>query len=68
MLTLCAGSGGSVQHPVASAFVSREYEGRKRGSALGFLNFAGDLGKLVVPTVIAQTWFLPKVGLAKQKV
>src|SRR5215468_11713758 len=51
MLTLGAGSGGSVQHPVASAFVSREYEGRKRGSALGVLNFAGDLGKLVVPAV-----------------
>ena len=53
VLTLCAGSGGSVQHPVASAFVSREYEGRKRGSALGILNFAGDLGKLVVPAVFA---------------
>ena len=53
MLTLCAGAGGSVQHPVASAFVSREYEGRKRGSALGVLNFAGDLGKLVVPAVFA---------------
>ena len=53
VLTLCAGTGGSVQHPVASAFVSREYEGRKRGSALGILNFAGDLGKLVVPAVFA---------------
>ena len=42
-----------MQHPVASAFVSREYEGRKRGSALGVLNFAGDLGKLVVPAVFA---------------
>jgi len=53
ILTFCAGTGGSVQHPVASAFVSREYEGRKRGSALGVLNFAGDLGKLVVPAVFA---------------
>jgi MFS transporter, FSR family, fosmidomycin resistance protein len=53
LLTLCAGSGGSVQHPVASAFVSREYEGRNRGSALGILNFAGDLGKFVVPAVFA---------------
>jgi len=26
------------------------------------------IGSAVVPTVIAQTWFLPKVGLAKQKV
>src|SRR5712691_10404564 len=46
MLTFWAGSGGSVQHPVASAFVSREYDGRNRGSALGVLNFAGDIGKL----------------------
>src|SRR5262245_33049964 len=53
VLTLCAGSGGSVQHPVASAFVSREYNGRRRSSAMGFLNFAGDLGKLVVPAVFA---------------
>ena len=53
LLTLCAGSGGSVQHPVASAFVSREYDGRNRGSALGILNFAGDLGKFVVPAVFS---------------
>ena len=26
------------------------------------------IGSAVVPTVIAQTWFLPKVGLAKQEV
>jgi FSR family fosmidomycin resistance protein-like MFS transporter len=53
LLTLCAGIGGSVQHPVASSFISREYEGRKRGSALGILNFAGDLGKFTVPAVFA---------------
>ena len=53
ILTFCAGSGGSVQHPVASAFVSREYDGRNRGSALGVLNFAGDIGKFVVPAVFA---------------
>jgi MFS family permease len=59
LLTFCAGSGGSVQHPVASAFVSREYEGRNRGSALGVLNFAGDIGKFVVPAVFALslTWY-----------
>ena len=35
MLTLCAGSGGSVQHPVASAFVSREYEGASAAAPWG---------------------------------
>lgn len=52
-LTFGAGVGGSVQHPVASSFISREYEGRQRASALGVLNFAGDLGKLAVPAVFA---------------
>jgi MFS transporter, FSR family, fosmidomycin resistance protein len=52
-LTFCAGTGGSVQHPVASAFVSREYDGRQRGSALGVLNFAGDIGKFIVPAIFA---------------
>jgi FSR family fosmidomycin resistance protein-like MFS transporter len=53
LLTFCAGTGGSVQHPVASSFISREYDGRRRGSALGILNFAGDLGKFTVPAVFA---------------
>ena len=55
LLTFCAGAGGSVQHPVASSFVSREYDGRNRGSALGILNFAGDIGKFIVPAVFAVT-------------
>jgi MFS transporter, FSR family, fosmidomycin resistance protein len=70
LLTFCAGSGGSVQHPVASAFVSREYEGRKRGSALGILNFAGDIGKFLVPAVFALSlawygwrWSLQALGM-----
>jgi FSR family fosmidomycin resistance protein-like MFS transporter len=53
LLTFCAGTGGSVQHPVASSFISREYDGRQRGSALGILNFAGDLGKFTVPALFA---------------
>jgi FSR family fosmidomycin resistance protein-like MFS transporter len=51
--TFCAGIGGSVQHPVASSVISREYEGRNRSSALGVLNFAGDVGKFAVPAVFA---------------
>jgi FSR family fosmidomycin resistance protein-like MFS transporter len=59
LLTFCAGSGGSVQHPVASSYISREYDGRQRGSALGVLNFAGDLGKFIVPALFALslTWY-----------
>ena len=59
LLIFCAGSGGSVQHPVASSYISRLYDGRQRGSALGVLNFAGDLGKFIVPAVFALslTWY-----------
>ncbi len=53
ILMFGAGAGGSVQHPVASSFVSRQYDGRSRGSALGVLNFAGDIGKFIVPLVFA---------------
>jgi MFS family permease len=68
LLMLGAGTGGSVQHPVASSFVSREYEGRNRASALGILNFAGDLGKFAVPAIFALTlpvfgWRLSLFGL-----
>jgi MFS family permease len=53
LLLFGAGLGGSVQHPVASSFVSRAYDGRRRATALGVLNFAGDLGKFIVPLVLA---------------
>jgi hypothetical protein len=43
-VSLLAGSGGSTQHPLASAGVSRTYGERARGP-LGTYNFAGDLGK-----------------------
>ena len=68
LLMVVAGTGGSVQHPVASSFISREYEGRRRGSALGILNFAGDLGKFIIPLVFALSltaygWRASLVGL-----
>jgi FSR family fosmidomycin resistance protein-like MFS transporter len=43
-----AGAGGSTQHPLASAAVSRAYGGRARGP-LGTYNFAGDVGKAILP-------------------
>jgi FSR family fosmidomycin resistance protein-like MFS transporter len=51
--TFGAGIGGSVQHPVASSFISQEYDGHNRARALGILNFAGDIGKFAVPAVFA---------------
>ena len=56
LLGLCAslalaGAGGSTQHPLASAAVSRAYGKNARGP-LGTYNFAGDLGKAVLPPAV----------------
>jgi MFS family permease len=47
-----AGAGGSTQHPLASAAVSRAYGIRARGP-LGTYNFAGDLGKAALPPLMS---------------
>ena len=47
-----AGAGGSTQHPLASAAVSRAYGEKARGP-LGTYNFAGDLGKATLPPLIS---------------
>ena len=44
-----AGLGGGTQHPLASSMVSRAYDDRGRSTAVGTVNFAGDLGKMVAP-------------------
>ncbi|HEV2126443.1 MAG TPA: MFS transporter [Chloroflexota bacterium] len=51
-LAVVAGIGGNVQHPVASAVVSRLYDGRGRATAIGTLNFAGDIGKVLAPLLV----------------
>jgi MFS transporter, FSR family, fosmidomycin resistance protein len=47
-----AGAGGSMQHPLASAAISRAYGVGSRGP-LGTYNFAGDLGKALLPPLIS---------------
>ncbi len=54
LIGLCAalvviGCGLSTQHPIASAAVSRAYQGDARGP-LGTYNFAGDIGKAAIPS------------------
>jgi len=51
-LSVAGGLGGNVQHPVASAVVSRAYDGGRRATAIGVLNFAGDIGKVLAPLVV----------------
>jgi MFS family permease len=43
------GCGLSTQHPIASAAVSRAFQGDARGP-LGTYNFAGDIGKAAIPS------------------
>ena len=45
------GLGGGTQHPLASSMVSRAYDDKGRATAVGTVNFAGDLGKMVAPLV-----------------
>jgi MFS family permease len=50
---LLTGLASGVQHPLASSVVSRAYDTGPRRAALGAYNFAGDLGKVAVPPLIA---------------
>ena len=43
------GLGGGAQHPLASSMVSRAYDDKGRATAIGTVNFAGDLGKMAAP-------------------
>ena len=52
VLGLVAGIGGNAQHPVASAVVSRLFDSGRRATAIGTLNFAGDIGKVIAPVIV----------------
>jgi MFS transporter, FSR family, fosmidomycin resistance protein len=47
------GLGSSTQHPIASSLVAAAYVGPRSRSALGTYNFAGDLGKMALPSITA---------------
>src|ERR1700756_5146660 len=47
------GIGSSTQHPIASSLVAAAYEGPRSRGALGTYNFAGDLGKMALPSITA---------------
>ncbi len=57
--TLLGGLGGGTQHPLASGMVSRAYDSKARATAVGIVNFAGDLGKMAAPAtalIVAVTY------------
>jgi len=53
LVLVLAGLGSAVQHPLSAALVSRAYEEGSRRIALGTYNFAGDLGKMILPAAVA---------------
>jgi MFS transporter, FSR family, fosmidomycin resistance protein len=52
LLLAIGGLGASVQHPLASTLISKVYGGSALRMKLGTYNFAGDLGKMVIPAVL----------------
>ena len=53
VILLVGGAGSTVQHALCSSLISGAYEKGPRREALGIYNFAGDLGKVAVPFLIA---------------
>ncbi len=51
IVAFAGGLGGGAQHPLASSMVSRAYDTGGRSTAVGTVNFAGDLGKMAAPAV-----------------
>ena len=48
-LSFLGGLGGGAQHPLASSMVSRAYDDGGRSTAVGTVNFSGDIGKMIAP-------------------
>jgi MFS family permease len=47
------GLGAATQHPIGSALVTRTFTGVRSLSAFGTYNFAGDVGKVLLPSLAA---------------
>jgi MFS family permease len=64
---LFGGIGSSTQHPIGSALVAQAYAGPRSLKALGTYNFAGDVGKVLLPAtasalILVMPW-RPAYGL-----
>jgi MFS family permease len=47
------GLGLSTQHPISADLVAETYQGAASRKALGTYNFAGDIGKMIFPAIVA---------------
>src|SRR5262245_40686820 len=64
---LLGGLGAATQHPIGSALVARMFAGPRSLAALGTYNFAGDVGKVLLPglasaMIVVMPW-RPAYGL-----
>ena len=59
-LALVGGAAAAGQHPLSTSLVARAYSGRERASAIGTLNFTGDVGKAVMPLIWG--WLAVTIG------
>jgi predicted MFS family arabinose efflux permease len=50
---ILSGVGSSTQHPIASSLVAQAYDAQGSRGALATYNFAGDLGKMALPSATA---------------
>ncbi|MBK50197.1 MAG: hypothetical protein CL768_04110 [Chloroflexi bacterium] len=62
-ISLVGGIGGGAQHPLATNLVSRSYENKNQSTAIGTVNFAGDIGKILAP--LCGTFILATLGWRK---
>lgn len=62
-ISLIGGLGGGAQHPLATNLVSRSYENKNQSTAIGTVNFAGDIGKILAP--LCGTFILASLGWRK---
>ena len=63
LISLIGGIGGGAQHPLATNLVSRSYENKNQSTAIGAVNFAGDIGKILAP--LCGTFVLTTLGWRK---
>jgi MFS family permease len=68
LLAFFAGLGSGPQHPLSSTLVAKAYEIGPRRAALGIYNFSGDIGKVVIPAILALAagavgWRMGVIGL-----
>ena len=52
LIAFSAGAGGGAYHPVGTALIANVFPPARSGSAIGTLNFFGDVGKVIFPAVM----------------